>query len=149
MPRLPASRPPSGRRHFAASRACALQFAFLLAGVCPLSAQRALTLDGVLAAALRANPDLRTARARADSAWAEVRVARSYQNPSLSVAPQSPYQYGISAPLDVGPQRVYRVRAARAGAGASDFDLRDAERQLRFAVRQGVFEVLLRDAVRA
>jgi cobalt-zinc-cadmium efflux system outer membrane protein len=140
---------PSDWRHFAAGRACALQLAFLLAGACPLLAQRALTLDDVLAAALRANPDLRTARARADSARAEVRVARSYQNPSLSVAPQSPYQYGISAPLDLGPQRVYRVRAARAGAGASDFDLRDAERQLRFAVRQGFFDVLLSDSLRA
>ncbi len=115
----------------------------------PLRAQRAPTLDEVLATALGRNFDLRAARSRADSAWAEVRVARAYPNPSVGVAPQSPYQYSLSVPFDLGPQRLYRVRAGRAGADASDADVRDAERLLRFDVRAAFMDLLLADSLRA
>jgi cobalt-zinc-cadmium efflux system outer membrane protein len=116
-----------------------------------LAAQSAdpLTLDEALARALKQNPDLRIARLRVDSSRAEVRIARAYSNPTLSVAPNNPWQYSVSAPLDVGPQRTYRVRAAADGALASAHDTHDTERTVRFAVRAAFFDLLLADTIRA
>mgnify|MGYP003345404561 CR=1 FL=1 len=85
----------------------------------PASAQTQPAYRDVVAAVLKANPDLRTARLRDDSARAESRIARAYPNPSATIAPQVPYQYIVSAPLDIGPTRTNRVRAASAGLGAT------------------------------
>src|ERR1017187_2291509 len=124
----------------------------------PLAAQRgaaqaepraALTLEQVLAQALQGNPDIRLARLRADSARAEVRIARSYANPDLSIAPNNPWQYSVAAPLDVGPQRTYRVRTANDGALAAVHDVRDAERLVRFAIRASFYDLILADTMRA
>lgn len=108
-----------------------------------------LTLDDALATALRQNPDLRTARLRVDSSRADVRIARSYTNPTLAIAPSNPWQYSIAAPLDVGPQRTYRVRTANDGAFAAEHDTRDTERTVRFAVRAAFYDLLLADTLRA
>lgn len=127
--------------------ACA-QLACLLMPVFALQAQHALTLDEVLATALRDNPDLRAARARTDSARAEVRIARAYPNPVVNVAPQNPYQYMLAAPLDLGPQRTYRVRSGQSGAAAAALDHADVERQLRFLLRQAFYDLVLADSSR-
>ncbi len=130
-------------------------FAFLCTiaalGASSLIAQESpapLTLDEALARALRQNPDVRLARLRADSSRAEVRISRSYSNPGVAVAPNNPWQYSISAPLDVGPQRLYRVRAADDGADAAASDIRDTDRQVRFAVRAAFYDLLLADTLR-
>ena len=116
-----------------------------------LSAQGArapLTLDEAVAQALDRNPDLRLARLRSDSSRAEVRIARAYSNPELAVAPNNPWQYSVAVPLDVGPQRTYRVRAANDGAIAAASDVRDTDRQVRFAVRAAFYDLLLADTLR-
>ncbi len=109
----------------------------------------ALTLDAALARTLQQNPDVRIARLRADSSRAEVRIARAYANPTLAVAPNNPWQYSIAAPLDVGPQRTYRIRTANDGVLASQHDARDSERMIRFAVRAAFFDLLLADTLRS
>jgi cobalt-zinc-cadmium efflux system outer membrane protein len=114
----------------------------------PLAPQSALTLDQVLARALQENPDVRLARLRSDSSRAEVRIARSYANPEFAVAPNNPWQYSIAAPFDIGPQRTYRVRTAGDGAAAAGHDVRDTERQIRFAVRSAFYDLVLADTLR-
>ncbi len=109
----------------------------------------ALTLDQVLARALRENPDVRLARLRVDSSRAEVRIARSYANPALAITPNNPWQYSVAAPFDVGPQRTYRVRSATDGAVAAGHDVRDTERQVRFAIRSAFYDLILADTIRA
>jgi outer membrane protein TolC len=129
-----------------------LILALACAGVSRLAAQGdagALTLEAAVARALRSNPDLVLARLRGDSARAETRIARSYANPSLGIAPNNPWQYSVTAPLDVGPQRTYRVRTANDGAVAAGHDIGDATRQLRFAVRAAFFDLVLADTLRA
>jgi cobalt-zinc-cadmium efflux system outer membrane protein len=54
----------------------------------------------------------------------------------------------VLAPLDIGPQRLFRVRSSRAGADASVFDLADGRRQLRFLVQQAFFDLMLADSLR-
>ena len=108
----------------------------------------ALTLDQALTRALSQNPDIRIARLRYDSSRAEVRIARSYTNPAVSVTPNNPWQYSVEAPFDVGPQRTYRVRAANDGAVATVLDVRDAERQVRYAVRATFYDLVLADTLR-
>jgi len=118
----------------------------------PLAAQgdsRALTLEQVVARALRENPDLRMARLRSDSSRAEVRIARSYTNPEIAIAPNNPWQYSLAAPLDVGPQRTYRVRTADDGVLAAGHDIRDAERLVRYAVRAAFYDLVLADTMRS
>ena len=133
--------------HLAAAAMRALQLACLFAAAWgPLGAQ-GVTLDSALAAARARNADVRTAHARLDSARAEVRIARSFANPTVTVAPQSPYQYSLAAPMDVGPGRYYRVVGARAGASASEADGRDVLREIRFQVRQTFYDVLLTESV--
>jgi cobalt-zinc-cadmium efflux system outer membrane protein len=117
----------------------------------PVSAQgypQPLTLDRALARALQENPDLHLSRLRSDSSRAEVSIARSYPNPELAITPNNPWQYSVAAPLDIGPQRVYRVRASNDGAVAAVQDVRDAERQVRFAVRATFYDLLLADTLR-
>ncbi len=131
------------------ARRKALHLACLLSCTTTLAAQQPLTLDDVLKQAMRANLDLRASQLRADSARAEVRIARAIPNPVVLVAPQNPYQYSVSVPLDIGPQRVYRVRAGEDGSSAAVSDVRDVERLIRFAVRSAFFDLLLADSVRA
>ena len=115
----------------------------------PLHGQApALTLDQALTQALRQNPDLRLSRLRSDSSNAEVRIARSYANPGLAITPNNPWQYSVEAPFDVGPQRTYRVRTANDGAAAAVHDVRDAERQVRFAVRAAFYDLVLADTLK-
>jgi outer membrane protein TolC len=94
------------------------------------------------------NPDIRTARLQIDSAYGEQRIARAIPNPSFSLAPGNPTQYSVVEPLDVGPNRVYRTRAARQGAAATTDDAANAARQAVFAVRQAFLDDLLAEAAR-
>jgi cobalt-zinc-cadmium efflux system outer membrane protein len=105
-------------------------------------------LPAIVAAALRGNLDLATARLRVDSALAEGRVARAIPNPTVSGIPNVPYQWSVVEPLDLGPQRIYRTRAAGRGAAAAALDSADQARQVVFAARQGYFDLLLAEALR-
>lgn len=109
---------------------------------------RGLTLDTAVAIALRHSPDMQAARAAFDSASAEVRIARAVPNPTYSAIPSAPYQYAVSMPLDVGPQRTYRGRASTAGADAARGDVRNAARLVVFAVQRAYYDVLLADVRR-
>jgi len=104
-------------------------------------------LRDVLAYALRENPDLVTARLRADSAHGEQRIARALSNPALSVVPGNPTQYVANAAFDLGPDRVFRTRAAAQASAAARLDVDDVTRQVTFSVRQGFFDLLLAEAV--
>jgi outer membrane protein, heavy metal efflux system len=108
---------------------------FLAAVAHPACAQQRLTLAAAVSFAIRHNPDLAMARIRADSAVAEVGIARAYPNPQLQSSPGLPSQYIVSIPLDVGPQRHYRVSSQRHGVSAADHDSSDIRRQLLFAIR--------------
>jgi len=105
------------------------------------------TLHEVLAIALRENPDIRVARAHVDSAHGEVRVARAFPNPVTSVVPGIPFQYSATLDLDITPQRVFRVRAARQGQVATADDFADQVRITTFAVRQAFYDELLDEAL--
>ena len=108
-----------------------------------------LTLSQAVALALRHNLDVRTARSTIDSASAEGRIARAIPNPLYIGSPNSPYQYGASIPLDVGPQRLYRVRVSTFGIAAANLDARDVQRQVTLSVQRAFYDVLLSDAQRA
>lgn len=121
----------------------------LAAGPGALGAQaRAVTLPAALAAALRANPDVRTARLREDSAQGERAIARAVPNPTVGVVPNVPTQYSLTEPIDLTPARLFRTRAARLGASAVDADLADARRQIAYNVRQSFYDALLAQALR-
>lgn len=116
----------------------------------PLEAQSPVrpTLSEVVAYTLRSNPDLVTARLQIDSARGEQRIARALPNPTFSVTPGSPFQYSVNQPIDLGPGRVYRTRAAGYGANAVRLDVQNATRQVVFAARQAFLDLQLAEAVR-
>ncbi|MFI5310324.1 MAG: TolC family protein [Gemmatimonadales bacterium] len=132
----------------AAARWCARGLAFVAVAGCPLLAQRSLTLDEVLAQALGASPDLRTAWLRADSAHAEQRIARALPVLALATIPAVPFQYSATVPLDIGPERIFRTRVAARGLDAALADTADTRRQVVFAARQGFYDILLGEALR-
>jgi cobalt-zinc-cadmium efflux system outer membrane protein len=105
-------------------------------------------LDEVIASALRANPDLVLAGLREDSARGEQRIARAVPPLALAAIPQVPYQYSVTAPIDLGPQRLFRTRAAGHAVIAARADAVDARQQIVFVVRQGFYDVLLAEAQR-
>ncbi|HVH66595.1 MAG TPA: TolC family protein [Gemmatimonadales bacterium] len=116
----------------------------------PLCGQQptAWTLPRVLEVALRQNPDVITARLRVDSARAERTIARALPNPTYLGIPGNPYQYSVSLPIDLSPERLYRTQAASRGQGVAEFTRRDVLRQVDFNVRQGFYDLLLADALR-
>ena len=114
----------------------------------PGRAQTRPTLQDVVQAALRQNPDILGARLRTDSAVAGQRIARALPNPTVSTLTGVPFQYSATQLVDVGPQRLYRTRAAAQGTAASRYDLVDVTRQTLFAVRQAFYDVLLSEALR-
>src|SRR2546426_9083893 len=106
------------------------------------------TLERVLAVALRQNADILAARLRVDSAHGEQQIARAIPNPVLNSAPNQPWQYTVTLPLDVTPLRFLRTRAAGRGADAARSDVADVVRQVSFAVRQAFYDVLLAERQR-
>ena len=130
----------------------ALQFALRasssIAQAPPRVAGTSWQLTQLVDTALRHNPDLVTATARVDSAHAERTIAGALPNPTLQSIPNVPFQYSVTVPLDVGPQRWYRVRTATLGASATLYDLADLKRQVTFTVRAAYFDLLLADSLR-
>src|SRR5438309_10116929 len=116
----------------------------------PAGAQKpaARTLERGLAVALEQNPDILAARLRADSAHGEQRIARAIPNPVLTSAPNQPWQYTVTLPLDVTPLRFLRTRAAGRGVAAARADAEDAVREVAFTVRQAFFDLLLAERQR-
>jgi cobalt-zinc-cadmium efflux system outer membrane protein len=107
------------------------------------------TLRDVLDVALRRNPDIVAARVRVDSAHGEQRIARAIPNPIVNSAPNQPWQYTVSLPLDVTPQRLFRTRAAARATDAAFADVADVVRQVTFSVRQAFSDVLLAEQTRS
>src|SRR2546426_3729355 len=107
------------------------------------------TLERVLAVALRQNADILAARLRVDSAHGEQQIARAIPNPVLNSAPNQPWQYTVTLPLDVTPLRFLRTRAAGRGAGAPRSHGADVVRQGAFAGRQAVYHLMLGERPRA
>ncbi len=114
----------------------------------PAPPARVVTLAGALAAALRANPDLLTARLREDSAQGERRIARAIPNPSVGVVPNVPTQYSLTEPIDLTPARLFRTRASRLGYDATRLDNTDTRRQVAYNVRQSFYDALLAQSLR-
>lgn len=108
-----------------------------------------LTLDDAVRIALARNTDLGIARAAADSARAQRASAAALPNPVLVSIPGSPSQFGLTVPLDVGPQRWARVKAADRGVAAAVADRDDTARELMLAVERAFYDVLLADELRA
>lgn len=129
-------------------RTFAVAAGLLLGGPCGLLAQSHPTLRDVLDVALRQNPDILAARLRTDSAHGEQVIARAIPNPVVTSAPNQPWQYTVTLPLDLTPQRFLRTRAAGRGADAARSDAADVVRQVTFAVRQGFSDVLLAEEQR-
>jgi outer membrane protein, heavy metal efflux system len=118
--------------------------------VAPMHAgAQGLTLQRAIDSAFRNNPDLGVARSVSDSASSETRIARALPNPQYAVIPNTPMQYSGTIALDVGPQRIYRVRASDAGARAARMDVDEAARQVVLATGRAYYDVLLADARRA
>jgi len=120
----------------------------LLGGASGLLAQSHPTLREVLDVTLRGNPDIVAARLRVDSMQGEQRIARALPNPLVNSAPNQPWQYTVSLPLDITPQRFLRTRAAARGADAARADAADVVRLVTFAVRQAFYDVLLTEQAR-
>ncbi len=112
------------------------------------SAPSGMTLQQVLDVALQQNPDLVAARLHVDSARAEGSIARALPNPSYAAIPNVPFQYSVSTPIDLGPQRWFRTRAAGRGTAATQFDLADVTRLVTFDVRQTFYDLLLAQSLR-
>ena len=112
------------------------------------SGRTAITLDQAIAAALRANPELLTARLRVDSARGERRIASAWPNPTFAASPSNPTQYVVQLPLDIGAARHFRVKAGVHGLNAASLDAADTRRQVVFAVRQAFYDALLADSLR-
>jgi cobalt-zinc-cadmium efflux system outer membrane protein len=106
------------------------------------------TLDQVVDYALRFNPDVVIAHFQVDSASGDARALRAVPNPSFAVAPGTPFQYSITQPVDIGPNRVYRTRAGREGVTAAGLDARNVRRQVIFSVRQAFLDLQLAEATR-
>jgi cobalt-zinc-cadmium efflux system outer membrane protein len=151
----PTSRPPSG----ALVIGCVVPFLSLHAqdagrlsvATVPIAAAEVVaapTLSDVEAYALAHNPDLTTARLQVDSARGERRIARGLPNPTFTIAPGSPFQYSVTQPIDIGPSRLYRTRAAGQGIASVQLDESNVRRQVVFAVRQGYLDLLLAEATR-
>ena len=114
----------------------------------PLHAQsRPITLDDAVAATLAQGPAVRLAAARADSARGELQIARAIPNPLVASQPGLPFQYSVTEPIDLGPSRLFRTRAAALGLTATRLDAADVARQARFAARQAFYDVLLADSL--
>jgi outer membrane protein, heavy metal efflux system len=151
--------PPTGSRRMRAVVFCVVGCSLapqLSTGRAPaLGAQAPTTASGppslaqLVAAAALHNPTLEAARARVDSAHGERTIAGGLPNPAFQVIPNTPFQYSVGVALDVGPQRMYRVRSADLGTGATQFDLADATRNVTFALRASYFDLLLADSLRA
>lgn len=107
-----------------------------------------LSLHDAIDSALKNNFDVRAATSAADSARAEMRIAGALPNPTFSSIPNTPFQYSATLPLDVGPQRTFRVRVSDLGARAAESDVRESRRQVVLAVHRAFFDVLLADARR-
>ncbi len=122
---------------------------FAAVAATPATAQERLTLAGAERFALRHNADLTAARFRADSALAELGIARALPNPQLQSTPGLPSQYSVTLPIDVGPQRHYRVSSQRRGVSAVEYDTSDIRRQVLFAVRQAYCDAQLAAALYA
>lgn len=122
---------------------------FAAAAVHPAKAQQRVTLASAENFALRHNADLTMARVRADSALAELGIARAFPNPQLQSTPGLPSQYSVTLPIDVGPQRHYRVSSQRRGVSAVTYDTSDIRRQVLFAVRQAYCDAQLAAALYA
>jgi outer membrane protein, heavy metal efflux system len=105
------------------------------------------TLHDVVQFALVRNPDIVTARLHVDSAHGELRISHAFTNPTASVIPGVPFQYGLSSDLDIGPDRYYRIKAARLGLGATRYSLYDTQRQVVFNVRSAFYDLLLDNAL--
>lgn len=105
-------------------------------------------LADLIGHALRANADAMTAHLRVDSAHGEQRVARALPNPTYSIIPGTPFQYTLTQPIDVGPARFFRTRAAARGLRATEYDVRDVARLVTFSVAQGYYDLLLAEALR-
>jgi cobalt-zinc-cadmium efflux system outer membrane protein len=105
------------------------------------------TLHDVVAFAVAKNPTIVTARLHVDSAHAEKRIAHEFENPSASVIPGVPFQYGLSDDIDLGPNRHYRIKAAQLGLSATRYSLYDTQRTVVFTVRQAFFDLLLAEAL--
>lgn len=104
-----------------------------------------LTEEAAVALARRHNPDLAVARLTVDSARGQRRAFREYPNPMFAVTPGTPTQYGVTLPIDVGPQRSARSRIGALGVDAAGWDVRDADRQVTLLVRRAWYDVLLAD----
>jgi outer membrane protein, heavy metal efflux system len=107
------------------------------------AAQEAPTLRDVLGVALAKNPDILAAHLAVDSASAEQRIARALPNPTVTGVPNTPYQYTLSLPADLGPARIFRTRATGAGRAAAERDLENVVRLVTFSVRQAFYDLLL------
>jgi cobalt-zinc-cadmium efflux system outer membrane protein len=130
-------------------RTIALHAGLLLGGLGGLLAQSPPpTLRDVLDVALRRNPDIVAARVRVDSAHGEQRIARAIPNPVVNSAPNQPWQYTVSLPLDLTPQRLFRTRAAARATDAALADAADVVRQVTFSVRQAFSDVLVAEQTR-
>jgi cobalt-zinc-cadmium efflux system outer membrane protein len=100
-----------------------------------------------VAFAVAKNPAIVTARLHVDSAHAEKRIAREFTNPTASIIPGVPFQYGLSDDIDLGPNRHYRVKAAELGLSAQRYGLYDTQRTVIFDVRQAFYDLLLAEAL--
>jgi outer membrane protein, heavy metal efflux system len=107
------------------------------------------TLHAVVQYALAKNPDIVTARLHVDSAHGELGIARAFTNPTASVVPGVPFQYALSSDVDIGPNRYFRIKAARLGMGAVRYSLYDTQRQVVFNVRSAFYDLLLDNALAA
>lgn len=111
------------------------------------TAQAQLSLKDAVSFALRHNPDLIISRLRADSAVAELGIARALPNPVVQTTPGLPSQYALFVPIDVGPQRHYRVRSQQIGLSSAAHDTSDMLRQVLFSVRQTYCDAQLATAM--
>jgi cobalt-zinc-cadmium efflux system outer membrane protein len=111
-----------------------------------------LGLSAYVARVLKANPDLRAARAALAIARAQVPIAKVFPDPQLSVGltqlelthAGQPDILGaqVNVPIELGGKRGRRIRVAEAGVTAAGHDYEGALRDLRAAAANAFIDAL-------
>jgi outer membrane protein, heavy metal efflux system len=107
-----------------------------------------LTVDELVARALRDNPDLKAARIEVEAAAARVQQAGLRPNPMLeiggqkAISPDNNLNIGLSLPLDLNGRKEGRVGVAERELDGKRRQVADRERRLRADVRMKAGEVL-------
>jgi outer membrane protein, heavy metal efflux system len=133
-----------------ASRAALVALAVAAGAASGLEAQTpGLTLEGALARALEANPQIAAARLSRPVGVAGIAVARERPNPEITyeASRELPHQaIGGTLPIELGGKRARRIELATAGVTTREAELDQVIADIRNQVRRAYFALVAAEA---